>query len=174
MEGGAHTWYLAREGFDTFAFDISETAVENVKELLSADSLEAKVLVDDGLNISYKSNFFDAVIDNVSIQSNRINDIKEMYKNVFRILKSSGKFLTVVFDKKTTGYGTGKFVEEGTYENIEEGNLQGLGCRHFFDKDELYGLLTKTGFQHIIIDEIIYRNGGNTVWQLVAVGEKLA
>ena len=77
---GAHTWYLAREGFDTWAFDISETAIMRLKKRMEHENLPVHAEVCDGLNVSYETGFFDAVIDNVSIISNRIDDIKKMYK----------------------------------------------------------------------------------------------
>ncbi len=117
-------------------------------------------------------NFFDAVIDNVSIQCNPLRDIIKMYQNVFSALKSNGKFITVVFGKETTGYGTGIMIEEGTYENLTQGNLQGLGCRHFFEHKELMGILDNIGFRNVKTDFIKYSDRGNIVHQIIAVGEK--
>ena len=37
--GGSHTWYLAREGFDVYAFDGSQSAVKNVKVRLEQEGL---------------------------------------------------------------------------------------------------------------------------------------
>lgn len=169
---GAHTWYLAREGFDTYAFDISETAIRKLAIKLSEEHLHANIQVMNGIKLSYENNFFDAVIDNVSIQANKIQDIRIMYENVYSVLKKAGKFITVVFGKKTTGYGTGKEIEAGTYENVEKGCLQGLGCKHFFDENELEKILKSIGFKNVGIDYIIYSDRGNIVNQLVAVGEK--
>lgn len=168
---GAHTWFLAREGFDTYAFDISETAIEKLKVRLSNENLNAHIETLDGKNLNYK-NFFDAVIDNVSIQSNRMMDIILMYKNVYSALKQGGKFITVVFGKETTGYKTGTKVEDGTYENITQGCLQSLGCRHFFDNDELMQTLSRIGYKNIKIDFMKYTDGGNNVHQIMAIGEK--
>ena len=36
---GRHTWYLAREGFDTYAFDGSKSAIERVRSRLESDGL---------------------------------------------------------------------------------------------------------------------------------------
>lgn len=169
---GAHTWYLAREGFDTFGFDISETTVQSLKEYLLTEKFNAHVQVMDGLNLSYEDNFFDAVIDNVSIQSNCTNDIIGMYKKVYNVLKTNGRFMTVVFGKETTGYGTGKEIKPGTYEGVEKGALQGYGCRHFFDEDELYKMLENVGFKNIHIEFILFSDKGNVNKQFIAIGEK--
>lgn len=81
---GAHTWYLAREGFDTYAFDGSESAVNKCREKLESEGLTASLCVSDAMNLKYDDNFFDAVIDNVCIYANRMTDIKTMYREVFR------------------------------------------------------------------------------------------
>ena len=169
---GAHTWYLAREGFDTWAFDISETAIMRLKKRMEHENLPVHAEVCDGLNVSYETGFFDAVIDNVSIISNRIDDIKKMYKTSYRILKSGGKLITVCFEPETTGYGTGVKIEDGTDGNITTGCIQGLGGRHFFTQSELRQVLEESGFKNICIEFIKYSDRGSIVSQLVAVGEK--
>jgi len=168
---GAHTWFLAREGFDTYAFDISKTVVERLKAQLLKENLNAHVEVLDGNDFHYKD-FFDAVIDNVSIMTNLMKDIILMYKNVYSALKQGGKFITVVFGKETTGYKTGTKVEDGTYENITQGPLQRLGYRHFFDNDELMQTLSSIGYKNIKIDFMKYTDNGNNVQQIMAIGEK--
>ncbi len=169
---GAHAWYLAREGFDTYAFDISETAIRKLKQRISSEKLIVHSDVFDGMDLKYPNDFFDAVIDNVSIQSNRIDDIMCMYRAVFRILKNNGKLMTVVFDKDTTGYGTGEKIEEGTYEGLTKGCLQGLGCRHFFEREELITILQDSGFKNVLVEHYFYTDRGNEVSQLIAIGEK--
>ena len=67
--GGAHTWYLAREGFDTYAFDGAPSAAEKIKKRLEKEQLQADVRCFDGVNNNYKNDFFDAVIDNFCIAS---------------------------------------------------------------------------------------------------------
>lgn len=171
---GAHTWYLAREGFDTYAFDISETAILKLQDRMKAENLLVSAKAMNGLELDYPNNYFDSVIDNVSILHNRMSDIKAMYRNVWNILKVGGKFLTVVFSRETTGCGTGIKIEDGTYEGLEKGNLKcvGGGCSHFFEEDELRQVLSETGFQEIGIDVIKYTDKGNIVEQFVATGVK--
>ena len=50
---GANTWYLAREGFDTYAFDISETAVKKLNNFLAQEGLSAHTATRDGLDLDY-------------------------------------------------------------------------------------------------------------------------
>ncbi len=170
--GGAHTWYLAKEGFDVYAFDGSKSAVEKVAKRLEEESLQAKLKVLDGAEIDYPDDFFDAVVDNVTIYANEIIYIKEMYGRVYKSLKHGGKLLTVVFSTETTGYGSGEKLEHNTYRDITEGNLAGRAIVHFFDKNEIVELLKMTGFKSIHIDKMEYTDNGNTVSQYIVTAEK--
>lgn len=86
--GGAVTWYLAREGFDVYAFDGSESAVKKTKAYLENNGYSAiKCEVSDALEINYNNDFFDCVIDNACICTNTLKNITEMYKKIFNILR---------------------------------------------------------------------------------------
>lgn len=170
--GGSHTWYLAREGFDTYAFDGSSFAVENTKRKLEREGLHADIRVSDGLDIGYENAYFDAVIDNVCIYANTLQNIKKMYANTYRVLKSGGKLETVCFGKETFGYGMGREIEAGTYTDIPDGPLHDRGVSHFYGKEDLEKVLTETGFKEIIVDMILYTDNGKTVQQYVAQAVK--
>ena len=170
--GGAHTWYLAREGFDTYGFDGSPSAVEKVKSRLIREKLTAHILCASGQEVEYDFNFFDAVIDNFCIYSNKLNDIVLMYKKAYSYLKKNGKLLSAVFGKKTTGYGLGKQIEKDTYTDITEGPLVNRGKTHFFSSQAFVSLLEDVGFINIKCEECLYTDDGNTIDMLIAACEK--
>ena len=108
---GSHTWFLAKEGFDTYAFDCSISAIERVRKRLSNENLQANLQVLDGIEEAYPLLYFDSVIDNVCIYANKLEDIKKMYTNCYNYLKQDGLLFTSVFSDKTTGYKEGKEIE---------------------------------------------------------------
>lgn len=168
---GAHTWYLAREGFDVYAFDGSHYAIDNAKVILENEGLKAKLSVIDGVDAVYEESFFDAVIDSACICTNRMSDIETMYNNIFSMLKPGGKLLSTCFTIKTTGYGEGDYVEKGTYANIKEGPLKNM-LIHFFSEDELFDLLNGIGFKHIKFDFLCYSDNGRIIDEYVVQAEK--
>ena len=170
--GSAHTWYLAREGFDTYAFDGSNSAVEKLKTRLKKEGLNANVQVCDAAQLKYEYNFFDAIIDNFCSFNNTIDLVEYMYDEMYHILKPGGKILTAVFGKKTLGYGTGKEIEKDTFSNLEEGTLKGRTKIHFFDKQGLVEVLSKNKFVNIKVDSIFYTDNGNDIELLIAKAEK--
>ncbi len=169
---GANTWYLAREGFDVYAFDGSESAVAKAKRKLERDGLSADIIVCEGCRLQYEQDFFDAVIDCVCIYSNILSDIRNMYKSIYDVLKSGGKLLTSCFGTNTDGYGTGKCIEYGTYDHIQSGRLKGCGTSHFYKKEELSGLLYDTGFCNIKVDTDLYTDDESKVELFIASAEK--
>ena len=170
---GSITWYLAREGFQVCAFDGSESAIRKATEYLSREGFkDVKFLVSDALEVNYEDNFFDCVIDNVCVCSNTFLNICKMYSKIYSILKDGGKIFTTCFGEKTDGYGYGKFVENGTYKEIERGVLSNRGVVHFWKKDELKEVLLEIGFVNVVIDEMVYTDNGNTVEMYMVQGEK--
>lgn len=168
---GANTWYLAREGFDVYAFDGSIHAVEKAKQYLSKENLHAEFQVSDALEIDYENNYFDCIIDSAVVCANTSKNIHLMYEKIYDLLKEGGKLLTTsLFTPNTTGCGTGIKLEDNTYQDITEGSLAGIGTVHFFEKDEVYGILDKIGFKNIVVDKITRTDNGNVVeyWNVTA------
>lgn len=170
--GGSHTWYLSREGFDTYAFDGSPSVVSNTEYLLKRDGLNADLRVLDGVCVNYEDNFFDAVIENVCIYANTLENIKQMYKECYRILKPNGKLFTSAFCTETTGFGTGIMLENNTYKDMTTGRLQGRGTAHFWNRDDFLNVLTECGFSNLKIQRHIYDDEGSVVGMFVVIGEK--
>lgn len=169
---GAHTWYLAREGFNTYAFDGSESAIKKTKAYLKESNLKAHLKAADGVQINYPSEFFDAVIDSACIYSNTFQNIKIMYKIVFDYLKPGGMIYTSSFSTGTTGYATGEELENNTFNGVKSGPLSGLGITHFWNKTELHDTLANVGFRDIVIESNNYTDCGNTIDMLIATAVK--
>lgn len=170
---GANTWYLAREGFDTYAFDGSASAVMKAKSYLAKENLEAHFEVADALDISYENNFFDCIIDSAVVYANTIKNITDMYKKIYDLLVPAGKlFATGLFTPNTAGYGTGILLEKNTFKDLTEGALAGRGTVHFFEKEEILELLDSIGFHNINIDETKRTDRGKIVEYWIVSAEK--
>lgn len=170
---GANTWYLAREGFDTYAFDGSASAVMKAKSYLAKENLEAHFEVADALDISYENNFFDCIIDSAVVYANTIKNITDMYKKIYDLLVPAGKlFATGLFTPNTAGYGTGILLEKNTFKDLTEGALAGRGTVHFFEKEEILELLDSIGFHNINIDVTKRTDRGKIVEYWIVSADK--
>ncbi|MCI8992063.1 MAG: class I SAM-dependent methyltransferase [Eubacterium sp.] len=170
--GGNHTWYLAREGFDTYAFDGSASAVSRVNKRLEEENLQADVRVRDALELDYGKEFFDCVIDNAVVYANTYENITAMYREIYSLLKPGGTLFSVSFTTGTTGYGTGKELEKNTFCDITEGSLAGRGTTHFFEEQELRSILEDAGFENITVDWLRFTDRGSVVEQFLVQAER--
>ncbi|SHH20314.1 class I SAM-dependent methyltransferase [Tepidibacter thalassicus] len=160
---GANLWYLSREGFNSYGIDGSQTAVNKAKERLKSENLKSQITVGDVSSIEYEDKKFDCVIDIQCVVHNRIEGIKKIYKEVYRVLKDDGKFFSISFSTQTLGYGLGEEIEKNTYTNITKGPLSEVGTVHFFTEDELRSYLLEVGFKNIKIDYIETTHENQTV-----------
>ncbi len=92
---GAHTWYLAREGFDTYAFDGAADAVQKTEQKLKREGLSVNLGVYDALNLPYEDNYFDLVIDVGCICCNKYSDSVRMYQKIYQILRGGENYYLV-------------------------------------------------------------------------------
>lgn len=136
---GASTWFLAREGFSVYSIDGSPSAIQQCKLRLSEASLEATDLrVGDFCQaLPWADGTFDAVIDVAALYANPLESSANALKEILRVLKPKGFFLSICFSTATWGYGKGpKGITPHSFLNIEEGPLGEKGYVQFFD-DEL-------------------------------------
>ena len=91
---GANLWYLANEGFDATGIDGSEVGVRKTIAKLKEESLEAEVRVGDVINLPFKDNTFDCVIDNECIYANSYEDSEKIIDGIWKVLKPKGKFFS--------------------------------------------------------------------------------
>lgn len=161
---GAVAWYMAREGFEVYAFDGSNNAIKKAREMFAEQNLSANFSVQDGGSLVYQDEMFDAIVDSAAITSNKIEDVKVILKEAYRILKKDGKIIsTGLFNEKTTGYGTGEYLDENTYRELTEGPLAHRGTIHFFNKEEIMNIWSSIGFKDIKIDEEFRTENGGEI-----------
>ena len=97
--GGNHTWYLAREGFDTYAFDGSPSAIKRVKTRLEKEGLTANLKVCDALELDYETGMFDCVVDSAAIYANTYENIAHFFEEEeLRDLLTKAGFKNVIID----------------------------------------------------------------------------
>ncbi len=96
---GSTQWYLCKEGFTTFGIDASKTAIKKSRKRLQIDNLKADLRVGDFTTLPYLQSSMDAIIDAASIQHNRMNSIKKIILEIYRVLKKGGKFYGMLIAK---------------------------------------------------------------------------
>ena len=123
---GNNLKFFAENGFNCYGIDISTTAVDICKKFIDKSNLKADVIVGESHKLSYENNCFDVVVDRASITHNSYN-FEKCIKEVYRVLKKDGIFITELFGKNTTDKKYGEKINDNLYVNFKEG--------HFKDSD---------------------------------------
>lgn len=127
---GNNTWMLAKEGFDTYAFDGSAVALQLNQKRLDQMGLSAHLSQGDFLNLTYDKDYFDVVIDDAAIEANGSQNILPIFKEVRRILKKSGTYF-------------GRLISTETNSNYP---LRRKRILHFFELEEIKALMKDCDF----------------------------
>jgi SAM-dependent methyltransferase len=134
--GGANTKMIIAEGYRVTAIDGSPNAIKNTKNYVG-EGATLQVLDFNALSEHFAPESFDIIVDNVSIYTAKLEDIKNILAQVHTILKKGGLFYSSVFSPFTSGYLTGDEVEPGTYTDIKEGALANAGLQHISTEEEM-------------------------------------
>lgn len=136
---GANIWFLAREGFDAYGIDASETAIATAAARLREEAVTAQLRVGDiaSLAVLYPSVRFDAVIDITCLQHNPLDTVQAVADQALAILKPKGWIFSMLVAAGSYGDGLGKEVEPGTFTDIREGPARGMGLCHFFSLSDI-------------------------------------
>ncbi|UCC91688.1 MAG: class I SAM-dependent methyltransferase [Candidatus Aenigmatarchaeota archaeon] len=169
---GAGSWYVAREGFRIYGIDGSETAIKLAKKRFGNENLTGDFKIGDITSLPYPDEFFDGVIDLAAMECNRINDIKKIISEVYRVLKPGGKFFSMLIKVNSYGYGLGKKIENNTFTNIREGPHKDQGVIHFSSKEELNDFFKKFKNVEIEYSERSVDNRRYLISHWIVSGEK--
>ncbi|MFH1822589.1 MAG: UDP-N-acetylglucosamine 4,6-dehydratase (inverting) [Patescibacteria group bacterium] len=153
---GANLWMIAEEGFSAFGLDISSEGIELSRENLSSRNLSADLRVGNMKKLEFPDNYFDAIVDVVSMQHTDLAGHLETYKEIYRALKPGGKFFQWQLGEKSICYveSGGQKIDRLTIDNINNLNVpyanNGLTC--FLNPGEAEALLKQAGLTNIKIE----------------------
>lgn len=168
---GANLWYIAKEGFDAYGIDFSQSAINKCQEYLKEEELKANLNVGNVEKINYQDKYFNCIIDIQCLQCNTMKSIKNILKEVYRLLKKGGKIFSITFSTETYGYGLGNEIEKNTFISDHKELLTG-SQHHFFTKEEILQIYDEIGFKDIKVDYIIksYENEkySSKIWVIEA------
>lgn len=172
---GPNIWYLAREGFNAYGIDISETAIDRAKLRLKKENLQANLYVGDVDQLPFPDNQFDGVIDNECLMCNTRRDTELILKEIKRVTKDNGLFFSRTF---TDEMYTGK-TKENTgyleYDNISDGLFANKGFLRLTSKqdvDDLYGKYFKVQRFDIMEYKYLERNKEANISEWIIVCKK--
>ncbi|MHC4913504.1 MAG: class I SAM-dependent methyltransferase [Planctomycetota bacterium] len=136
---GNYVIYLAARGFDVTGVDFSPTAIKIAKENAKTRGVECSFLIVDAIDGLNKINQTWDFAYGWGLLHHIFPDQRQKYvENVYRILNPKGKYLSLCFSEKDTG-----FEGSGKYRKTDVGSVI-----YFSSEDELRKLF-ETHFQII-------------------------
>lgn len=140
-----YTKWLLNRGFDVLSCDISDVALEKLRELIP-NSKTMQLNVKEKL--PFCDNFAGLINANLSIHYFNMKDTIEIFKEIYRVLKPNGLFIGRVNSDQNEDY-----VKETTKE-IEK--------NFYYDYDRYYRLFNKEQFDIFTKD-----------WKVISLNENI-
>lgn len=131
---GRHTIFLAREGFQVYGTDISETGLTFTCALLASEGLSAKLQQASMDRQPFRAGSFDGIVAHGVLSYNDRQGFEATAAEMFRLLRKGGRALVVTRTTADYRFGRGKRVDAYTFlletpETSEAGMIN-----HFLDE----------------------------------------
>lgn len=161
---GANLWVIAREDFDAYGLDIATSALPLCKKMLKGYGTSAKLRVGNMRALPYQKNFFDAVVDVLSVEHTTLKGHEQAFAEIFRCLKSGGRFFSWHLGAGSINFtkGGGKRLDRYTTDNTPNPNVpypnNGITC--FLTAPLAKKMLKAAGFVDVRLERVIrtYKN----------------
>ncbi|MBT4352481.1 class I SAM-dependent methyltransferase [archaeon] len=167
---GANVWFLVREGFDVYGVDISNSAIEKMKNRLKKENMYTpnmtkKFVPINILNMDFPKDYFDVVIDVASMQYLSYTNNNIIFEKTNQLLKKNGYFFVWHLLKDSWGYDPNNCIDKDTVKNVTEGPAMNQGNIYYATMNDLCSMLNKNNFK-IIEKEILKRTYQNEKEQM--------
>ena len=155
---GANLWFMHREGFAVHGIDVSPAAIGIAQDRIARENEgvpapEPDLRVGNFSSLPWPDTHFDVAIDIFALYANTTDVIRATLAEIARVLKPGEVFYSKLWGTGCTGYGQGRQLEPGTYDDIPEGPCKGMGVSHFFTREEIAPLFG-TWFDAMAIDTV--------------------
>jgi len=130
---GRHTVYLASQGFDVWACDVSTRGLVHTRQWLAAEDLTAHLQYSDMTALPYRDRAFDGLVSIFVIYHGLLSDVQRTVAEIHRVLRPGGLALLTLISTRSGSYRRGQEVEPDTFIR-ESGDDTGV-LHHYFNED---------------------------------------
>lgn len=151
---GRHSVLFAKYGFKVTAVDISEYAIEKVREAEKRENLVITAKACDMVNLPFRENSFDCIFSYLAISHTDTEGFVKILSKIKEILKPEGEIYLTLCSKETWSYKEANFprLDENTVVKTEKGPENGVP--HFFVDLEDIRRLFEPDFELISVRHI--------------------
>lgn len=147
---GANLWMMAKEGFDTHGMDSSAKGLDLARQYLGDQwGVTADLRHGSFTELPYEDNYFDAVVDVVSLQHLNLKDSRLALSEIARALKPGGVFFSYRLSNASVMYQSsgGNWLDAVTVDNIADPSMPlfNNGPTSFWSSDIARGIYLEIG-----------------------------
>ena len=156
---GRHSILFAKQGFNVSAIDISDYAIDYLKEWAEKENLSIDAAVGDMTNLPYDDNSFDCIFVYHAISHTDTMGVKRVIHEIERVLRKGGGLYTSMCSKDAWEFMKAGFpqIDENTVINKEDGPEKDVP--HFYaNLDDILGLFRNFEIEKIRHTDYCYLN----------------
>ena len=153
---GANLWMMAKEGFDVYGIDVAPTGIKLAKKMMKSWNVSVRLKMGNMRKLDFPDNFFDAIVDVVSVQHADLKGHNEIYCEAYRCLKPGGRLFQWHLGANSVSFikSKGKWIDKLTIDKIVNPEVPFYGCGLicFLTTKETEKMLKSAGFKNINIE----------------------
>lgn len=176
---GANLWMVAKEGFATYGMDSSAKGLDLAREHLGEKwGVTADLRQGSFLELPYENDYFDAVVDVVSLQHLNLKDSRLALSEIARVLKPGGAFFSYRLSDASVMYQSsgGNWIDAVTVDNIADPSMPlcNNGPTSFWSSGLARAIYLEIGLDLLSVERQgrTYENGAKYVEYLVITSVK--
>lgn len=129
---GRHSVYFAKQDFNVTSFDLSEHAINYLKNWSKKEKLNINLKITDMIKLPFKTNSFDCIFAYHVISHTDSKSIKKIIAEINRVLKPNGEIFLSLCSKDTWSFKDSGYpkIDENTIIKTDEGSEKGIP--HFY------------------------------------------
>lgn len=146
---GRHAVYFSKQGFNVSAMDISDYAIQYLRNWAGKENLSINAQVGDMLSLPYSNHSFDCLFAYHVISHTDSIGVKKIISEIVRVLKPHGEAYLTFCSKESTEFTENWFykLDENTLISQDEAEK---GVPHFYaDPNDLKALLSNFNIELI-------------------------
>jgi ubiquinone/menaquinone biosynthesis C-methylase UbiE len=134
---GSNLWFAAREGFQVYGIDGSQSAIAYAQKRFSEENIAGTFFIGDFTKLPFDDEFFDLVIDRAALTCCGLSAAKRAVIEIRRVLSEGGKFFFNPYSDKHSSYVSGITGPDGVTKSISEGTLINVGQIYFYGRRDI-------------------------------------
>jgi len=161
---GRHSMLFAKEGFDVYGIDTSESGLEYANKWARKEKVKVCLKLGEMSNLAFENDFFDLIIAWNVLYHNTSDGIRKSIDEIRRCLKQDGYLICSLISVKNDKYGLGEEIERNTFVVTEE--KEKSHPHHYFYRKETRQCLI--GFSLLRGKDVEQFRSGDFHWHILA------